>query len=158
MKLYVEAQYASSPPRGWNSYDSFSWTISEKEFLDSAQFISDRLLSSGYEYVVVDYLWYRRKVEGADADSSGFDVIDEWGRMVPDPDRWPSSVNGNGFTEVANKGEAFEEGRKKWTAQDIGIKERPCSWMPHGFMARAGAAFLRSLYTQYAEWGVDLGN
>ncbi|XP_030959173.1 alpha-galactosidase-like [Quercus lobata] len=192
-RLYVEAQYASSPPRGWNSYDSFSWTISEKEFLDSAQFISDRLLSSGYEYVVVDYLWYRRKVEGADADSSGFDVIDEWGRMVPDPDRWPSSVNGNGFTEVANKvhsmglkfgihvmsgistqavnantlildtktGEAFEEGRKKWTAQDIGIKERPCSWMPHGFMsvnttARAGAAFLRSLYTQYAEWGVDL--
>ena len=42
-------------------------------------------------------------MEGADADSSGFDVIDEWGRMVPDPDRWPSSVNGNGFTEVANK-------------------------------------------------------
>ncbi|KAK7832561.1 hypothetical protein CFP56_026290 [Quercus suber] len=112
--------------------------------------------------------------------------------MVPDPDRWPSSVDGNGFTEVANKvhsmglkfgihvmrgistqavnantlildtktGEAFEEGRKKWTAQDIGIKERPCSWMPHGFMsvnttARAGAAFLRSLYTQYADWGVD---
>ncbi|KAK7850767.1 alpha-galactosidase 3 [Quercus suber] len=134
------------------------------------------------------------QVEGADADSSGFDVIDEWGRMVPDPDRWPSSVDGNGFTEVANKvhsmglkfgihvmrgistqavnantlildtktGEAFEEGRKKWTAQDIGIKERPCSWMPHGFMsvnttARAGAAFLRSLYTQYAEWGVDFG-
>ena len=48
-RLYVEAQYASSPPRGWNSYDSFSWTISEKEFLDRAQFISDRLLSSGYE-------------------------------------------------------------------------------------------------------------
>ncbi|XP_075659143.1 alpha-galactosidase-like [Castanea sativa] len=192
-RLYVEAQYASSPPRGWNSYDSFSWTISEKEFLDSAQFISDRLLSSGYEYVVVDYLWYRRKVEGANKDSSGFDVIDEWGRMVPDPDRWPSSRDGKGFTEVAKKvhdmglkfgihvrrgistqavnantlildtktGEAFGEGRKKWTAQDIGIKERPCSWMPHGFVsvnttARAGAAFLRSLYTQYAEWGVDL--
>jgi len=55
------------------------------------------------QYAVVDYLWYRRKVPGADADSQGFDVIDQWGRMMPDPDRWPSSRGGNGFTEVANK-------------------------------------------------------
>ena len=52
---------------------------------------------------MVDYLWYRRKVKGAYTDSLGFDVIDEWGRMVPDPDRWPSSKGGKGFTEVANK-------------------------------------------------------
>ena len=37
------------------------------------------------------------------ADSLGFDVIDEWGRMIPDPGRWPSSKGGKGFTEVANK-------------------------------------------------------
>ena len=42
-------------------------------------------------------------MEGANADSLGFDVIDEWGRMVPDPDRWPSSRGGKGFTEVAKK-------------------------------------------------------
>ena len=35
--------------------------------------------------------------------------------------------------------------------------------MPHGFMSvdtklGAGRAFLRSLYEQYAEWGVDFGN
>ena len=35
--------------------------------------------------------------------------------------------------------------------------------MPHGFMgvntkSGAGKAFLRSLYEQYAEWGVDFGN
>ena len=35
--------------------------------------------------------------------SLGFDVIDQWGRMVPDPVRWPSSKSGNGFTEVAKK-------------------------------------------------------
>jgi hypothetical protein len=52
---------------------------------------------------VVDYLWYRRKVKGAYPDSLGFDVIDEWGRMIPDPDRWPSSKGGKGFTEVAKK-------------------------------------------------------
>lgn len=55
------------------------------------------------QYVVVDYLWYRRKVPGAYVDSLGFDVIDQWGRMMPDPERWPSSRGGKGFTEVAKK-------------------------------------------------------
>ncbi|PON40445.1 Glycoside hydrolase [Parasponia andersonii] len=185
-------EHASLPPRGWNSYDSFCWTISEEEFLKSAEIISKQLLPHGYEYVVVDYLWYRRKVPGAYTDSLGFDVIDEWGRMIPDPGRWPSSKGGKGFTEVANKvhslglkfgihvmrgistqavnantpvldtttGGAYEESGRKWTAKDIGIKERACAWMTHGFMSvdtklGAGRAFLRSLYKQYAEWGVD---
>ncbi|XP_062158370.1 alpha-galactosidase [Alnus glutinosa] len=187
-----EPEHASFPPRGWNSYDSFCWTISEEEFLQSAEIVSNRLRPHGYEYVVVDYLWYRRKVKGAYPDSLGFDVIDEWGRMIPDPDRWPSSKGGKGFTEVAKKvhnmglkfgihvmrgistqavnantpildtisGGAYEESGRKWSAKDIGIKERACAWMQHGFMSvdtklGAGRAFLRSLYEQYAEWGVD---
>ena len=52
---------------------------------------------------MVDFLWYRKKVKGAYTDSLGFDIIDEWGRMVPDPVRWPSSQGGKGFSEVANK-------------------------------------------------------
>lgn len=55
------------------------------------------------KYVVVDYLWYRQKVEHSYTDASGYDVIDEWGRLAPDPGRWPSSVGGKGFTEVAKK-------------------------------------------------------
>ncbi|KAM7464678.1 hypothetical protein LguiA_032799 [Lonicera macranthoides] len=97
------SQHASLPPRGWNSYDSFCWTISEEEFLQNAELVGQRLRAHGYEYVVVDYLWYRRKVEGAYVDSLGFDVIDEWGRLVPDPGRWPSSKGGKGFTEVAKR-------------------------------------------------------
>ncbi|KAJ4838673.1 hypothetical protein Tsubulata_048093 [Turnera subulata] len=144
------------------------------------------------QYVVVDYLWYRRKVPGANATAHGFDVIDEWGRVIPDPVRWPSSKGGVGFTEVANKvhsmglkfgihvmrgiswqaydantpildtktGGRFTAGGKEWHAQDIGIKERSCGWMQQGFMSvnanlEAGRAFLRSLYEQYAQWGVD---
>ncbi|XP_004502389.1 uncharacterized protein [Cicer arietinum] len=187
-----DLQLASIPPRGWNSYDSFSWTISEQEFLQSAEIVSQRLHDHGYEYVVVDYLWYRRKVEGAYHDSLGFDVIDEWGRMIPDPGRWPSSQDGKGFSEVANgvhsmglkfgihvmrgistqavnantpildtaTGGAYQESGRVWRAKDIAIRERACAWMPHGFMSvdiklGAGKAFLRSLYEQYAAWGVD---
>ena len=54
------------------------------------------------------------------------------------------------------------EAGRQWRAQDIAIKEKPCAWMPHGFMAvntklGAGKAFLRSLHKQYADWGVDFG-
>ncbi|KAK9090297.1 hypothetical protein Sjap_023474 [Stephania japonica] len=180
------------PPRGWNSYDSFSWIITEEEFLENAKIVSQKLLRHGYQYVVVDYLWYRRKVEGAYTDSLGFDVIDEWGRVIPDPERWPSSRGGKGFSEVAKKvhamglkfgihvmrgistqavnanmpildttkGVAFEESERQWRARDIGLTEKKCAWMSHGFMSvdtklNAGRAFLRSLYQQYADWGVD---
>ncbi|XP_051122041.1 uncharacterized protein LOC127245295 [Andrographis paniculata] len=94
---------ARTPPRGWNSYDSFCWTVSEQEFLENARLVSQRLRPLGYEYAVVDYLWYRKKVPGANVDSLGFDVIDEWGRVVPDTARWPSSGNGKGFVDVAAK-------------------------------------------------------
>jgi hypothetical protein len=183
---------ASLPPRGWNSYDSFSWIISEEEFLNNAELVAQRLKAHGYEYVVVDYLWYRRKVPGAYSDSLGFDVIDEWGRMIPDPDRWPSSKGGKGFSILANKvhsmglkfgihvmrgistqavnantlildnakGCAYEESGRQWHANDVGLKERACAWMSHGFMSvntklGAGRAFFKSLYQQYADWGVD---
>jgi hypothetical protein len=51
-----------------------------------------------------------------------------------------------------------------WYAKDIlATPQRPCAWMLDGFMSvdttlGAGRAFLRSLYEQYAAWGVDLGN
>ncbi|KAM5561305.1 alpha-galactosidase [Rosa sericea] len=96
-------ELASTPPRGWNSYNAISWTITEEEFLQNAEIISKKLLPHGYEYVVVDHLWYRRNVTGASVDSLGVDVIDEWGRPMPDPDRWPSSRGGKGFTEVADR-------------------------------------------------------
>lgn len=44
-----DVEHASLPPRGWNSYDSFCWTISEEEFLQSAEIISKQLLPHGYE-------------------------------------------------------------------------------------------------------------
>ncbi|MQL88371.1 hypothetical protein Taro_020932 [Colocasia esculenta] len=183
---------AETPPRGWNSYDSYSWIINEEDFLANAEIVSKRLLRHGYEYVVVDFLWYRRLAEGSYTDAYGFDNIDEWGRVVPDPERWPSSKGGRGFTEVARKvhnmglkfgihamrgisaqaansstpildiqtGHPFTEGGRLWNAKDIGMRERACAWMPHGFMSvntnlAAGKAFLLSLYQQYADWGVD---
>lgn len=182
---------AGTPPRGWNSYDSFSWTVTEEQFLENAKVVADKLLPHGYEYVVVDYLWYRRSVPGAYTNSLGFDVIDEWGRPVPDPGRWPSSKGGKGFTSISDRvhkmglkfgihvmrgistqavsantpimgsnGLPYQERGRSWRASDIGLKNEACKWMDAGFMSvdpnlAASKAFLRSLYQQYADWGVD---
>ncbi|KAJ1379994.1 Glycosyl hydrolase, all-beta [Sesbania bispinosa] len=43
-----------------------------------------------------------RNLKG-NSNSLGFDTIDKWGRMLPDPERWPSSSEGRGLTEVADK-------------------------------------------------------
>ncbi|KAL5125562.1 Alpha-galactosidase mel1 [Glycine soja] len=163
--MIVSSQNAITPPRGWNSYDSFSWIISEEEYLQNANIISQKLLPYGYQYAIVDYLWYR-SLKG-DSNSLGFDMIDKWGRMLPDPERWPSSRGGGGFTEVANKvhsmglkfgihlmagistqaynkntpildtatGQPYMESGRVWNAKDIGIPSRACKWMTNGFMA-----------------------
>ncbi|KQK04442.2 hypothetical protein BRADI_2g13520v3 [Brachypodium distachyon] len=91
------------PPRGWNSYDAFSWTIDEAAFLHNAQIMADKLLPHGYRYAVIDFLWYRQNVNGSGKDAYGFDSIDQWGRPFPDPDRFPSSRGGKGFKHVADK-------------------------------------------------------
>ncbi|CAM6083804.1 unnamed protein product [Calypogeia fissa] len=92
-----------TPPRGWNSYDSFSWIVSEEEFLQNAEYVAENLLEHGYEYVVVDFLWYRKHEPGVTIWSAGYDIIDEWGRPLPDPARWPSTAGGKGFKPIADK-------------------------------------------------------
>jgi hypothetical protein len=57
----------------------------------------------GLQYVVVDFLWYRKLEPNASVWSAGHDVIDQWGRPVPDPGRWPSSRDGSGLARVAEQ-------------------------------------------------------
>ena len=51
----VSSQNAVTPPRGWNSYDSFSWIISEEEYLQNANIVSQKLLAHGYQVLLL--LW-----------------------------------------------------------------------------------------------------
>jgi hypothetical protein len=45
----IQVQQAGLPPRGWNSYDAFSWIISEQEFFQNAEVVSQHLRVHGYE-------------------------------------------------------------------------------------------------------------
>eukprot|EP01084_Bolivina_argentea_P008157 15250_1 len=73
---------ATTPPRGWNSWDSYLKTINETQMLNNAKAMKTYLKPFGYEYVVIDGGW--------EVSPNGTTVsIDEYGRLQPDPTRFP---------------------------------------------------------------------
>ena len=44
-----------TPPLGRNSYDAFGDSVTVQEFLIYAEFVKEKLLTYGWDYVVVEY-------------------------------------------------------------------------------------------------------
>jgi alpha-galactosidase len=92
---------SSCPPMGWNSWDCFGTTVTEDEVLANARFMAEHLAPYGWDTVVVDIDW-----SDPTARSHGYNpdaplVMDEYGRLQPDPGRFPSAADGTGFTALA---------------------------------------------------------
>ena len=51
--------WAMTPPMGWNSWDCYYSSVTEKEVMQNAQYLVDNdLVRHGWEYVVIDIRWY----------------------------------------------------------------------------------------------------
>jgi len=165
---------------GWNSYDCYGNSVTEEEVKANADYMADNLAKHGWEYIVVDYYWYcppdiARRKPGPDEY-----LIDEYGRLIPHPDKFPSAANGQGFKPLADyvhsKGLKFgihimrgipREAVKKnlpianssYCAADIANEESICNWseVMYGInMSKPGAQdYYDSIMELYAEWGVD---
>ena len=71
---------AKTPPMGWNSWNTFGENISEALIKETADaMVSTGLRDAGYEYLVIDDCWSLRE-------------RDENGRMVVDPEKFPSGM------------------------------------------------------------------
>src|SRR5215469_13894801 len=96
---------ALTPPLGWNSYDSFGGAVNESQFRDNARYVADHLARYGWKYVVVDYYWYFAE-SGVEHGTSNEDKIptsmDDYGRLLPDSQRFPSAAGGAGFKPLAD--------------------------------------------------------
>ncbi|HEV2779415.1 MAG TPA: RICIN domain-containing protein [Actinophytocola sp.] len=97
---------ASTPPMGWNSYDSFNWSVTEADVRANADYLRDNLRRFGWQYIVVDWAWY---YPGRHNGSPNQDVnlqprlrMDGNGRLLPDTTRFPSAAGGNGFRPLAD--------------------------------------------------------
>jgi len=94
---------ALTPPMGWNSYDSFGDFTNEADLMRNIDLIHERLQPFGWEYVVTDIAWSRKKDENAWLKTKYPELeLDEYGRQVPSPDRFPSAADGKGFKPIAD--------------------------------------------------------
>ena len=95
------------PPMGWNSYDYYDTTVTEDQVKANADYLAEHLKSHGWEYVVVDIEWYSYDA-GSQRDKHQYipfwEVeMDEYSRLLPCPQRFPSSVGGRGFAPLPRR-------------------------------------------------------
>ena len=98
---------ALRPPMGWNSYDYYDTNVTESEILQNAEFMAKHLKKFGWEYIVVDIQWYAHNTASMRDQYQyipfGHNEMDEYGRLWPCPEKFPSSANGAGFKPLADK-------------------------------------------------------
>ena len=103
--------WAMTPPMGWNSWDCYYSSVTEKEVMQNAQYLVDNdLVKYGWEYVVVDIRWYcnHPSLGAGNYNQRGTQdyVLDEYGRYLPSPTRFPSCMvdgQNQGFKALADR-------------------------------------------------------
>jgi len=172
--------WAVTPPMGWNSWDCFATTITEAQTKAQADFMAAQLKSHGWQYLVVDIQWYEPGAKSHDYRKDASLTMDGNGRLLPAPNRFPSSLNGAGFKPLADyihslglkfgihlmRGIPRQAVEKNLPilgtdlhAQDIADRVHICPWNSDMYgvdMAKPGAqAYYDSVFAQIAAWGVD---
>jgi alpha-galactosidase len=174
-------KWAPTPPMGWNSWDCYGPTVVEDEVKANADYMSRHLKKYGWEYIVVDIRWYvENDKSGGYNQTDPRYVMDEYGRMTPALNRFPSAGDGKGFKPLADyvHGLGLKFGIhlmrgipviavKQNTpilgsdarAQDIYSPEGQCRWLRDMYTIVAGKPgaqeYYNSLFQLYASWGVD---
>ena len=173
--------WAATPPLGWNSWDCYGPTVTEAETRANADYLAKYLKSSGWEYVVVDIRWYvgNDTAHGYNEQDPAWN-LDEYGRFVPAPNRFPTAANGQGFKPLADylHGQGLKFGihimrgvpvqavqrrlpikGTSLTAADIYTKDGQCRWLHDMYTVvpdQPGAQeYYNSLFELYASWGLD---
>ncbi len=87
--------------RGFNSWDSYGSSVTEAELKENALFLARNLKDSGYTYVICDIQWYEPQAKGNVYREDARLCMDDFGRLIPAPNRFPSSKGGKGFLPLA---------------------------------------------------------
>ena len=175
----AEDKLASTPPMGWNSWDSYGLTINESQFRANMLVMGAQLKEFGWQYVEVDEGWYLQNPEIASMPEKLRYTMNAGGQYEPALNRFPSSKDGAGFKPLSD---AVHEnglkfgihiirgipkqtvmantliGRTKYRAALAADTTDKCPWNPDNFGVKAnaaGQAWYDALMKQYAGWGVD---
>jgi alpha-galactosidase len=171
---------APTPPMGWNSWNSFATTITEAQARETAAIMAAKLLPFGYDVFTVDIQWYEPNAASYTYNARPVPAMDGNGRLLPAPNRFPSSSRGRGFAPLAADVHAL--GLKfgvhlmrgiprlavernlpvlgtRIRARDIADTSSICAWNPDMYgvdMTKPGAqAYYDSVFRLLASWGID---
>jgi hypothetical protein len=172
--------WAATPPMGWNSWDSFGTAVTEAQTREQAAFMAARLKQHGWQYIVVDIQWYEPEARGHGYRKNATLTMDEFGRLTPALNRFPSAAGGNGFRPLADhihslglkfgihlmRGIPRQAVRAAlpikgtpYRADQIADQNSVCPWNPDMFgvdMSKPGAQqYYDSVFEAFASWGVD---
>ena len=171
--------WAKTPPCGWNSWDCFGAGVNEEQLIANADYMAKHLKQYGWEYIVCDIQWYEPKACSNDYNNFAELCCDEYGRLVPAENRFPSSKGGKGFKPIADYIHSL--GLKfgihtmrgiprqavhanlpikdsEHTARQVAHHFSVCSWNTdmYGMKNCDGAQdYYNSIIKMYADWGVD---
>jgi len=174
-------QYAKTPPMGWNSWDCYGPTVTENEVKANADYMAEKLTQHGWEYIVVDIRWFvANDKAGGYNETNPIYTLDEYGRLLPAVEKFPSSADGKGFKPLADyihsnglkfgihlmRGIPVEAVKKnlpvmgtKVKAADIYSNLWQCQWLHDMYTIdtlKTGAQeYYNSLFNLYGSWGVD---
>jgi hypothetical protein len=171
---------ATTPPKGWNSWDCYGASVTEEEVKQNAIYMKENLIDAGYEYVVVDIQWYEPTANSSIYNAYANLEMDEFSRLIPAANRFPSAANGAGFKPLGDFihslglkfGIHYMRGIPRQavhnntpilgsdhTARDIAKPNSICPWNTDMYgvdTSRAGAKdYYRSLIDLFGSWGVD---
>lgn len=171
---------APTPPMGWNSWDCWGTQVTEAQTKANADYMAEHLKAAGYQYVVVDIQWYEPRAKGHDYRQGAELAMDAYGRLLPAPNRFPSSAGDQGFRPLADyvhaKGLKFGVHLLRgiprqavarntpilgtsYHAADVADRTDVCKWNSDMYgvdMTKPGAqAYYESVFALLAGWGVD---
>ncbi len=127
--LHSSTLIASTPPMGWNSWNTFGHNVNESVIRETADaLISSGLKDYGFNYIVIDDCWSIK------------DKRDGNGDLIADPEKFP-----NGIKALADT--VHEKGFKLGIYSDAA--EKTCSGYPGSYGFEDQDAQL------WAGWGID---
>ncbi|MDR3249437.1 MAG: glycoside hydrolase family 27 protein [Treponema sp.] len=180
--MCAKDQCAPTPPMGWNSWDCYAATVTEEQLLRNAEYMRKNLLPYGWEYIVCDIQWYEPLAGTGEGEYRPFAPLcmDEYSRLIPAENRFPSSAGGKGFAPIAKKihgmglrfGIHIMRGIPRQAvhghtpvkgaglaADAIANPFSICKWNGDMYGVDAGRKgaqdYYDSLFEMYASWGVD---
>ena len=171
---------AKYPPMGWNSWDCYGAAVTEDTVRKNADYMAKYLKPYGWEYVVVDIQWYQPTAENHQYIPFSELAMDEWGRLTPAENRFPSARDGRGFAPLAEyvhslglkfgihimRGMPRMAAHRRlpiagsaFTCDQAADPHSICAWNPDMYGLKCGLpaarAYYDSIFQLYAQWGVD---